>query len=549
MQRVLADRFAEDYMEKLFYFCLRKTGEEHEAEDLTSDIAVHVLSGLARGTAPQNFSAWVWQIARNRYSAWAKGKQIRRERLASDDVYAYEIADADADVAAETIRQDEIARLRRALAFIASEYRSIVVAYYVDGRKVREIARDLGLPTDTVKSRLFRARKLLKEGMGMAKEFGILSYKPEKVTIKKWGFDGKRGEPWCYVERLLCRNVILASYKEPSTAEELALEMGVALPYMEDELERLVAAELIRKSGDRYEANIVVVSADAQERIRAHAAASVPKLTRALIDAITYWTRCQEENGGVWHEGLQPHEDMKWAMLMRALDHYQELASKAYEGLYPKHTAAQIDKTGRTIRPNGGAWDLIGFEEYQGQCPPGVGHHTAMCEDGVRDGFGQYKFFYHGIARRTPEHLTRRENDALYEVVQRGTSSDEEALDALENYGYIRREEGAYRPTFWILFREKCKPLTADQTEVYGELVKNVTDILLDDQIFCRSVIVGEIPDFMKHDAHIVDFSCTAAAYPVRGDVLEEAIRIGYIKDELCGNEPHTRMLGAYLTI
>lgn len=549
MQRVLADRFAEDYMGRIFYFCLRKTGEAHEAEDLTSEIAVQVLSELARGTVPQHFNAWVWQIARNRYSAWAKRKQIRQEKLAGDDVYAYEIADDDADVAAETIRLDEIARLRRLLAFISSDYRNIVVAYYIDGRKVREIAQDLGLPTDTVKSRLFRARKLLKEGMGMAKEFGMLSYKPEKVTMKKWGFDGRRGEPWCYVERLFCRNVILAAYRNPSTAEELALEMGVALPYMEDELERLVKAELIRKNGDRYESNIVVVSAEAQERIQTHAAASVGELTRALIDAVTYWTRCQEENGGVWHEGSQPQEDMKWALLMRALDHCQGLANKEYAGLYPKHTVKRVDETGRTIRPDGGAWDLIGFEAYQGQCPPGVGHHTAICENGVRDGFGQYKFLYRGLDQKTPEHLTRRENDALYEAVQCGMSPDEEALAVLERYGYIRREGDVWRPTFWVLFREKCKPLTAEQAEKYGDLVKRATEILLEEQLFCRSVILGEIPDFMKQDAHTVEFSCMAAAYSVRGDVLEEALRTGYLTEDACAEENRARMLGAYLTI
>ena len=64
--------FSENYMGRLFYFCLRKTGEEDEAEELTQDIALHILSALNRGTVPENFPAWVWQIAHNRYSAWAE---------------------------------------------------------------------------------------------------------------------------------------------------------------------------------------------------------------------------------------------------------------------------------------------------------------------------------------------------------------------------------------------------------------------------------------------------------------------------------------------
>ena len=78
-QEKLAEEFVEQYMEKLFYFCLKKTGDSHEAEDLTQDIALQVLTALQGGTAPRNFSAWVWKIARNRYSVWADCKHRRVE--------------------------------------------------------------------------------------------------------------------------------------------------------------------------------------------------------------------------------------------------------------------------------------------------------------------------------------------------------------------------------------------------------------------------------------------------------------------------------------
>ena len=72
---VIRDRFvkefAENYMEKLFYFCLKKTGSNVEAEDLTQDIALNIITALNKGTIPTNFAAWIWQIARNRFSVWA----------------------------------------------------------------------------------------------------------------------------------------------------------------------------------------------------------------------------------------------------------------------------------------------------------------------------------------------------------------------------------------------------------------------------------------------------------------------------------------------
>ena len=86
MRDRLTGEFAENYMEKLFYFCLKKTGNNNEAEDLTQDIALQIITALNKGTIPTSFSAWVWQIARNRYSVWAKEKHDRNElrRKAAD---------------------------------------------------------------------------------------------------------------------------------------------------------------------------------------------------------------------------------------------------------------------------------------------------------------------------------------------------------------------------------------------------------------------------------------------------------------------------------
>ena len=67
-----AERFGEEYLKKLFYFSLKKTGNESDADDLTEDIAEAVLSALNRGAEPENFDAWVWTVARNRWNRYAR---------------------------------------------------------------------------------------------------------------------------------------------------------------------------------------------------------------------------------------------------------------------------------------------------------------------------------------------------------------------------------------------------------------------------------------------------------------------------------------------
>ena len=57
----LSEQFAAEYLDKIFYFCLRKCGNPHDAEDLASEISLCVLSELDRGTVPDAFSGWVCQ--------------------------------------------------------------------------------------------------------------------------------------------------------------------------------------------------------------------------------------------------------------------------------------------------------------------------------------------------------------------------------------------------------------------------------------------------------------------------------------------------------
>jgi DNA-directed RNA polymerase specialized sigma24 family protein len=92
-QEKLISEFTENYMEKLFYFCLKKTSDSHEAEDLASDISLCIITELRKGTVPMNFSAWIWQIARNRYSAWADAKHKRSEAVSGADIADFEIED------------------------------------------------------------------------------------------------------------------------------------------------------------------------------------------------------------------------------------------------------------------------------------------------------------------------------------------------------------------------------------------------------------------------------------------------------------------------
>ena len=462
--------FTENYMEKLFYFCLKKTGSQTEAEDLTQDISLQIVTALNKGVTPVSFSAWVWQIARNCYSHWANEKHKRSESVSAYDIGDYEIENESENVLDEMILTEQTALLRRELAFIKSDYRNIVVAYYIENKNVREIAKLLSLSTNTVKSKLLRARKILKEGMDMAREFGKRSYNPEQISFVQNGTDGKKGQPWSIITHLLYKNIFLETYENPQTAEELSLELGIALPYMEDELEFLVREQLLTKNDNKYQTAFNIISKEEQRKKHDNNKKIQKALTDKLCELIDTYI---SEDGAMVNYSHIGYEAAKWALLIRAFDYLRWSANKVnrtnveYPSSYPE-------------RPDDGAWEVTGYETIDWNQPEFVGQHGYLSHDKnevkVDIDFSQFKFVYKNIHERTPTCLSYSEAYTLWLVCCGRIKECEKAyLDKLLEYGYIRKDGSKITPCVVIFNRDVKGPcndslaqkLSALKDEIY----------------------------------------------------------------------------------
>ena len=350
--------FAENDMEKLFYFCLKKTGSYPEAEDLTQDIAIQIIAALSKGVVPANFSAWVWQIARNRYSAWAKEKHRRRETAADADIGDYEIPGDGESMPDAIIHAEQLALLRRELAFIKRDYRSIVAAYYIECKNVREIAASLSLSVNTVKSRLLRAREILKEGMDMAREFGKRSYSPESVTFASSG-NQSSGLPFSVVKRKIPQNILLEASNNPSTVEELSIELGIALPYMEEEVEILYKATLLEKQGNKYITNFFILDKDCRTEIY-HALRKTSKersrLLREFIDDSMVSIRAL----GIAGDHIEDNT-IRWWLVPYLMDYLANTAQAEGTCNPPKRVGGE-SFCEPPKRANGESWGFVGYE-------------------------------------------------------------------------------------------------------------------------------------------------------------------------------------------
>ena len=373
MRDRLIKEFAENYMEKLFYFCLKKTGSNTEAEDLTQDIAIQTITALKKGTIPTSFSAWVWQIARNRYSVWAKVKHDRNESVTGSDIGDYEIEDESENTLDEMIHTEQLALLRRELAFIRSDYRNIVAAYYIENRSIRDIASSLSLSENTVKQRLYRARQILKEGMDMAREFGIRSYSPEDIVFAASGSQPS-GLPWNAVQRKIPNNILLQASNNPSTLEELSIELGIALPYMEEEVEILHRATLLAKQGERYITNFFILDKDCRIEVY-HAlrktARERSRLIREFIDDRITDIRALGIAGNHIDDNT-----VRWWLIPDLIDYLIENSVKEKNVYEPPK------------RANGESWGFVGYEVTDLPEETVMGHNGC----GNKNEFWAYKY-------------------------------------------------------------------------------------------------------------------------------------------------------------
>ncbi|MEU4832439.1 sigma-70 family RNA polymerase sigma factor [Streptosporangium sp. NPDC023615] len=133
---------------------VRRMLDAERADDVTQEIWLAVVRGLPRLREPGRFAPWLFTIARRSVSDRLRGEYARaREDLMADDVLVEDPVEAMVDRAG----------LVDALSGLPVPEREILVLFYLEDLAVEDCARICQVPVGTVKSRLNRARRMLRE--------------------------------------------------------------------------------------------------------------------------------------------------------------------------------------------------------------------------------------------------------------------------------------------------------------------------------------------------------------------------------------------------
>jgi RNA polymerase sigma-70 factor, ECF subfamily len=155
------DQVAEDYGSTIYTFAYRLTGDADDAWDLTQDVFVRVYRNLHR-YQPGTFDGWLYRITRNLFlDGIRRRRRYRTEPLPEQE---WRVPATEEPGPADVVERRTLeARLEQGLAALSPDFRLAVVLCDIEGLTYDEIADTTGWPIGTVRSRIHRGRKQLRE--------------------------------------------------------------------------------------------------------------------------------------------------------------------------------------------------------------------------------------------------------------------------------------------------------------------------------------------------------------------------------------------------
>src|SRR5271156_3834810 len=172
-QSAFLERAIEQYGKATYNFAYRLTGNEPDARDLTQDAFIRVYRAWRSFQPGTSFLSWIYRIVTNLYRDELRRRKGRFNEQIPEDNAPQEFGGQ--RPLAVTPIDDYVERqlgepLSKALAQLSPEQRQVVVLADIEEYSYQEIAEIMGCSIGTVRSRLHRARALLRRLVERARQ-------------------------------------------------------------------------------------------------------------------------------------------------------------------------------------------------------------------------------------------------------------------------------------------------------------------------------------------------------------------------------------------
>ncbi len=506
MKKETAAELLNENLKNIFAFCVTNLFDKQDAEDLTNDIIVEVLSSVDRLESDEAFYGFMWRIAENTLKKYIHKKNTRSSKN-NIDFYGVNWGTPEEHI----VENEELMVLRRELSLLSKQYREVTVQYYINNKTVAEISKEMKISEEMVKYYLFKTRKILKEGIQMQRNLGEKSYNPGTFGIDFWGY-GSNAYVWETFERKLPGNIVLAAYKKPRRFEELSLELGVAAPYLEDELDILLKYNFIKQTGNKYQTNFIIFENEYENEIQQKIpAAQICKNTvKSIFETVDeILPEIKKVDFGVQlSEG-----ELRWFLvnfvLVNALNDFDKKIQEDF-GAYPH----LYDKAYGIIF---GHDNDYGFSYFNGI------YGTANTDKTARYDGVNYKIIekcqnYH------PQNVERT-RVILDAVLGKDIGPHQKEIIAqLVSEEMILVEDDVMKANFPVLSRKE----NAQIKSLVQELVDTVQNCMQEICEYAADILEKHVPESLKDQCRYICFLRHQG--DTIGIIMEELVKIGYLK-------------------
>ncbi|MBN1697353.1 MAG: sigma-70 family RNA polymerase sigma factor [Spirochaetales bacterium] len=151
---------------RIYYLGLKFFHDHDNAEDFTQEVFLKIFKKLDSYKGKGLFKAWLYRIAFNcavnQYHAEKAKREVIRE-VNIDHVEEDYLVDRRESVESGFLKKERSRRVREVLGELPDTFAIVIKMFYYDGLCYKDIARIMRVPLNTVKSFIFRAKKLIKK--------------------------------------------------------------------------------------------------------------------------------------------------------------------------------------------------------------------------------------------------------------------------------------------------------------------------------------------------------------------------------------------------
>ena len=156
-------------IDALYNFAFHLTFDEDDANDLVQETYLKAFRFIDSYEAGTNAKAWLFKILKNAFINHYRKKAKRPNRVDYEEIVTFQNAENDTNFSSYMDLREEMFQgmmgdeVTNAINSLPVDFRTVILLCDIEGFKYEEISKIIDIPIGTVRSRLHRARNMLKE--------------------------------------------------------------------------------------------------------------------------------------------------------------------------------------------------------------------------------------------------------------------------------------------------------------------------------------------------------------------------------------------------